>query len=120
MSDSGVVAACSRCAATKGSCCFDGMDEGYGAVSLLVNLSLGSNLMEGPYYPGSCRFVGKEGCLLRARHSFCLNYFCPDLYATMGGQRIEKLRRNIGKQLHCGWELESALIRWIANAQRGY
>jgi hypothetical protein len=119
MMASGVVTACTRCAVSgKGSCCFKGMDEGYGFLLLFVNLLLGSKLSEAPDFPEICHFIGKNGCELRARHSFCLNYFCPDLKDSLGGKVIAEMQANIGEQLFAGWELERTLARWIADADR--
>jgi len=119
MRELGVVAACTQCAVSgKGSCCFDGMDRSYGATALLVNLLLGSELHEETDFPRTCRYVGEEGCRLKARHSFCLNYFCPDLQESLGAEKIERIRRGVGEQLLAGWELERALVGWISNEQR--
>lgn len=117
MIESGVVSACSRCAVEKGSCCFAGMDDGYGALLLYVNLLMGSELSEKADFPRSCRFVGKAGCRLKARHSFCLNYFCPDLRESLGEKEVERIQRSVGEQLLAGWELERALALWMANAK---
>jgi hypothetical protein len=116
MKDSGVVAACTRCASATGSCCFPGMDQSYGALSLYVNLLMGSQISEKEHFPGSCRFAGDHGCRLEARHSFCLNYFCPDLREATGKAGLEKILRSIGRQLLAGWELELALARRTAGA----
>lgn len=114
----GVVAACGACAVRTGSCCFEGMDESYGFLSLYTNLLLGSAIPESADFPQSCRFIGKNGCRLRARHSFCLNYFCPDLQAILGKRRLERLHAIIGEQLLAGWEIECYLVRWMADVQR--
>jgi len=112
MRRSGVVSACSRCAATgKGSCCFREMGESYGFMELFVNLLLGSTLPEKTDLPGSCYFVGEKGCKLQARQSFCLNYFCPDLKESLGEEAILGIQRQVGEQLLAGWELERALAR---------
>lgn len=119
MKSSGVVSACTRCAASgKGSCCFEGMDEGYGFLSLYINLLLGSTFSEVSDDPESCHFIGKNGCELQARHSFCLNYFCPDLKQSLGEKIIAEIHKNIGRQLLAGWELELALNRWLAHSDR--
>ncbi len=114
MAECGVTAACGRCASVKGSCCFAGMADGYGALSLYLNLLMGSKLTGEAEDSRSCRFVGEKGCGLKARHSFCLNYFCPELLESLGKEVIEKILLMVGKQLHAGWELERALAMWIS------
>ncbi len=119
MRRSGVVSACARCAASgKGSCCFRQMGESYGFMELFVNLLLGSAFPEKTDFPGSCHFVGKSGCRLQARQSFCLNYFCPDLKNSLGEQTILRIQRQIGQQLLTGWELERTLTRYMADADK--
>lgn len=117
METSGVVAACTRCAAsTRGGCCFKGMDDDYGFMLLYINLLLGSAVSEIPAFPEICHFIGSKGCELKARHSFCLNYFCPDLKHSLGEKIIAEIRASVGSQLLAGWELELALNSWIAHA----
>lgn len=119
MLHTGIESACTRCAASgKGSCCFREMGESYGFMGLFVNLLLGSVLPEKTDFPGSCHFVGDKGCKLRARHSFCLNYFCPDLRNSLGEQTILRIQQQVGEQLLAGWELERALARYMADADK--
>ena len=113
MLGSGVVAACSSCAKTTGSCCFREMGESYGFVQLFVNRLLGAELPQKPDFPGSCFFVGEKGCKLKAKHAFCLNYFCPDLINLLGDDTVLGIQRQVGQQLLAGWELELALGRYI-------
>src|SRR5208337_3377711 len=119
MLQSGVVPACTRCAASgKGSCCFREMGESHGFMGLFVNLLLGSVLPEITYFPGSCHFVGDNGCKLQARQAFCLNYFCPELKNSVGEETVLSIQRQAGEQLLAGWELERSLARYTADANR--
>jgi hypothetical protein len=119
MLQSGVVSACTRCAASgKGSCCFREMGESYGFMGLFVNLLLGSVIPDKADFPGSCHFLGDNGCKLQARQSFCLNYFCPDLKNSLGEETILWTRQKAGEQLLAGWELERALARYMADADK--
>ncbi|MEN6441011.1 MAG: hypothetical protein ABFD97_20785 [Syntrophobacter sp.] len=115
---SGVAFSCAKCAEQKGSCCFEGMDQSYGALLIYINMLMGVDFSLAPYSPASCRFVGKDGCRLKARFSFCLNYFCPDLRTLLDEKEMERIQREIGKQLFAGWELERALSRWFTDAQK--
>ena len=119
MLQSGVVSACTRCAVIgKGSCCFREMGESYGFMGLFVNLLLGSVLPEKTDFPGSCHFMGDKGCKLQARQSFCLSYFCPDLKNSLGEETILGTQQQVGEQLLAGWELERALTRYLADADK--
>ena len=115
MLSSGVAAACAGCAKTRGSCCFREMGESYGFLQLFVNRLLGAELPPKSDFPGSCFFVGEKGCRLKVRHSFCLNYFCPDLTTTLGDETLLDIQRQVGKQLLAGWELERALSRFVTS-----
>ncbi len=118
MLQSGVVSVCTECAGSKGSCCFREMGESYGSIGLFVNLLLGSVLPEKTDFPARCHFVGGRGCKLQARQSFCLNYFCPGLKNSLGEQTILRIQQQVGEQLIAGWELERALARHIADAEK--
>jgi hypothetical protein len=119
MLQSGVVQACARCVASgKGSCCFREMGESCGFMGLFVNLLLGSVIPGKTDFPGSCHFVGDNGCKLQARQSFCLNYFCPDLKNSLGEETILRVQQQVGEQLLAGWELERALARYMTDADR--
>lgn len=110
MQQKGVSAACTLCAAReKGSCCFEGIEAGYDRILLLINLLMACPLPESRELPGSCLFVGRNGCRLRARYYFCVHYLCPDLQAALDAAAREALRDAVGKELAAGWELERAI-----------
>ena len=110
MQRAGVNAACTACAAQEaGSCCFEGIETGYDRILLLVNLLLGCPLPDYREVPGSCLFVGKNGCRLRARYYFCVHYLCPVLQVRLDSAAKEALRSAVGKELAAGWELERAI-----------
>ncbi len=115
MVDSGVVEACSRCARVTGSCCFREMGQSYTDVQLLINGLLGCSFPQVAQYPGGCFFAGEKGCTLKARHAFCLNYFCPDLMNTPGTETVLEIQLQVGEQLLAGWELEFALGRFLTS-----
>ena len=115
MAGSGVAEACAKCARATGSCCFREMGESYGAMQLFANLLLGAEIPRSWDFPKSCYFVGKNGCELKSRHSFCLNYFCPQLIDILGEEKILEIQRQVGEQLLAGWELERTLTRFITS-----
>ncbi len=110
----GVVAGCTRCAQEEqGSCCFEGIEDGYNTSLLLLNQLMGCDIPEEKEVPGSCLFVGHEGCKLKGRFYFCLHYLCPRLQESLGGERAKVLLQILGKELQAGWEAEMAVLRWL-------
>jgi hypothetical protein len=111
MAEEGVLKACSLCAqGPSGSCCFEGVEDWYDPVLLLVNLLLYVPLPSQREIPKACFFVGQDGCKLGGRYAFCVNFLCPKL--TMG-MKNGKLLCATGEELLCGWELEKEIRRRI-------
>jgi hypothetical protein len=116
MAEEGVVSACSDCAqGSTGSCCFEGVEDWYDPVLLLVNLLLDIPLPSQREIPKACFFVGLGGCKLLGRYAFCVNFLCPKLRA---GIKNGKLLAATGEELLCGWELEKEIRRRIASGPR--
>jgi hypothetical protein len=107
----GMVAACARCAVEpRRSCCFQEVEDWYDDILLLINLLMGVELHDLGETPGECFFLGSQGCKLKARHSFCVNYLCPALNDALGPALSKAFNAEAGKELSMGWELER-LIR---------
>lgn len=114
----GVIRACTICAAgTGGSCCFQGAEEWYDEVLLLINLLFGVELPERREIPEGCLFVGEKGCRLLARHAFCVNYLCPVLIRSLERQEKGELATVSGEEILAGWELEKKLRPWLKKVQ---
>jgi hypothetical protein len=114
MKKTGVLEACSSCARRKsGSCCFRGVEEWYDATHLLINLFMGVDLQMNREVEDGCLFVGSKGCKLIARHSFCVNYLCPDLVASLTEAERKTLASISGEELLLGWELEKSIRVWL-------
>jgi len=111
MAEEGILKACAQCAqGPSGSCCFEGVEDWYDPVLLLINLLLDVALPSQREIPKACFFVGQDGCKLRGRYAFCVNFLCPKLGAeTKNG----KLPSTTGEELLCGWELEKEIRRRI-------
>jgi len=109
-----VTKACAECAArAPGSCCFCGVEEWYDPLLLLINILLGLELPLSREVPECCLFLGPGGCRLLARHSFCVNYLCPDLKARIKAEPVSRLGAIAGEEISCGWELEQAVHDWL-------
>jgi hypothetical protein len=116
MSRRGIIEACSTCSSKQaGSCCFQGAEEWYDHVTLLINLLMGVEIPGTREVLGCCLFVGSKGCKLLARNAFCVNYLCPNLAASMGEAEKTMLLSVSGKELLCGWDLEKSLRRWLGS-----
>jgi hypothetical protein len=113
MAEEGILKACSQCAqGPSGSCCFEGVEDWYDPVLLLINLLLDVPLPSQREIPKACFFVGQGGCKLLGRYAFCVNFMCPKLGAEM---KNGKLLHTTGEELLCGWELEKIIRRRIAS-----
>jgi hypothetical protein len=120
MHRTGVRAACARCAAeVPGGCCFDGMDQGYDPVHLLINLLLGSPLPERAIVDGCCHFVGAEGCRIVACHPYCIDYFCGPLKQALGRACLDHLQRVVEAQITLGWDVERAVRLFLQTRSSG-
>jgi hypothetical protein len=119
MAEEGVLEACSQCAqGPSGSCCFEGVEDWYDPVLLLINLLLDVPLPFEREIPKACFFVGQGGCKLQGRYAFCVNFLCPKLRT---GTKNGNLLRSTGEELLCGWELENEIRRRIASGTgRGF
>jgi len=113
MKQLGVAVGCSLCATQTGSCCFQEVETWYDAMLLFINLLLNVDLPGSREIPDQCAFLGPKGCRLRARYSFCLNYFCPGLKTRLGPIPIQVAMAAVGEELAAGWELEQSLYRWF-------
>ncbi|EFK10686.1 conserved hypothetical protein [delta proteobacterium NaphS2] len=113
MRQAGVVKFCGLCAAKTGSCCFKEVETWYDPVLLLINYLMGVDLPHSRELRDQCLFLGNEGCRLRARYAFCLNYFCPSLKLELGSVSLHAALAAVGHELAAGWELERALSTHI-------
>jgi len=120
MEELGISAACASCAGRNTSgCCFSGVEEWYDCYILLINLLLNAELPVKADFADSCLFVGEKGCKLKARHSFCVNFMCPDLQKSLAPAGSHVLLNTIGMELQTGWELERYLRDWISREVKG-
>lgn len=109
-----VVAMCTECAGTKSeSCCFEGAENWFYEVILLVNLLLGVDLPDKREKSGQCFFIGPKGCKLLARWSICINFFCPEMCEALGKTTLGRLRRQAGREVWTGQLAEDAVRRWL-------
>ncbi|MBW2053004.1 MAG: hypothetical protein JRG97_12045, partial [Deltaproteobacteria bacterium] len=110
----GVEEGCTFCAVELDECCcFEGVEEKYDYILLLVNLLLGAEISEYREIPAACLFVGSQGCLMAVRHYFCLHYLCPQLKTSLDPSAIDDFLSVSGDELYCGLETEQAIRGWL-------
>lgn len=115
MLEMGIIKRCTECAQNEkaSGCCFQGVEEWYDHILLLINFLLGVQVANFRKVVEGCLFVGKRGCTLLARHAFCVNYLCPALNSFLTNSKKEKLRSLTGHELYRGWEVEKAIRHWV-------
>ena len=100
MVDTGIVEVCRACDLEEGgSCCGKGIENRYSGLLLLVNRLLGCSLPAIRHDPAGCFFLGKEGCLLQARHVICINYLCKKITDRFSPKCLTPLREREGEEI---------------------
>jgi hypothetical protein len=114
MEATGVIAACRHCEEQDGgSCCGAGIEDHYGSLLLLINLLLGSQIPEKRADPAGCLFLGPSGCVLRARHTLCVNYLCAKATKGKEPQKIAALRSREGVEMETLFRLQERLHKIV-------
>ncbi|MCX7821914.1 MAG: hypothetical protein N2260_00535 [Syntrophobacterales bacterium] len=107
----GVWDECARCGSSpKGSCCAPEVASWYDIETLMVNILMRCTLPSRPFYPNHCLFLGERGCLLKARHYYCVHFLCPEIEGMLGPSKKELLRKIIGEELFWGSKVISNLL----------
>ncbi len=106
---------CGYCATSipGGGCCGEHIATWYDPHLLLLNMLMGIEIQDKSYYKDSCRFLGRNGCTLKARYHFCVNYLCQRIYEKFDKKAIESLRAQSGKELFACWQLELFLADYF-------
>lgn len=100
MAGTGIVEICRKCEEIEGgSCCGAGIENRYDAKLLLINLLINATLPVNRLDPESCFFLGKSGCLLKARHVICVNYVCGKITDCIDPSNLAPLRQKEGEEL---------------------
>ena len=111
----GIMKACSECSHKwEGGCCFAGVEHWYGHILFLVNILLGAPLPESRLVRNGCFFVGPTGCLLPARHSFCINYLCDSIKCLLCKTERYELNTMAGMEILSGIQCEETIMKWTA------
>ena len=119
MSKTGIVDICSKCEREEGgSCCGAGLENKYDGWLLVINLLLGASLPNNRPAPGNCYFLGKNGCMLKARHVICVNYVCKKINDQVEPGAINELRENEGEELNSLFLLHELVKKTVMSRLR--
>ncbi len=115
MSDLGLPAICTNCAVSipGGGCCGPAVATWYDPVTLFLNILFHVEFPMEPYYPDSCLFLGRDGCLLLARYHFCVNYLCSRITDRLSPGELLRLTSQSGRELYAAWRLEGMIISFL-------
>jgi|Deesub1362A_J573_1020465.scaffolds.fasta_scaffold00304_12 hypothetical protein len=113
MKEKGVTSLCSGCG--ESSCCGEGIEDKFDAVTLLINLLLGVKLPERREIEGGCFFLKRDGCSLRVREVICLNYFCEEIYKRLEFQNLIAVQKTCGKEMDILFTLSERIKKKIFN-----
>lgn len=107
----GVWDECAECGKSpKGSCCAPEVACWYDIETFMINILMGCNLPSSSFYPDHCLFLGEKGCVLKARHYYCVHFLCPAVQNKLGQKSKEILMKIIGKELFLGSKAISLIV----------
>ena len=110
MALTGIVEICRRCDEEEGgSCCGAGLENKYDGRLLLINLLLGVKLPNTRQQADSCFLLGKNGCLLTARHIICINYLCKKITDLIDPRTIMEMRKKEGEEVNTLFMLHESI-----------
>ncbi|MFN3533870.1 MAG: hypothetical protein ACK4WB_00590 [Desulfatiglandales bacterium] len=105
---------CKRCDIEEGgSCCGRGIENYYDEPLLLLNCILGVSLHVRRREKDSCLFLGTHGCILRARHTLCVNYLCEKILNRFSPYSLMELKEAEGRELEYTFRLCERLRRYF-------
>lgn len=115
MEELGLPAVCTHCAVRLpgGGCCGEAIAGWYDPLTLLMNLFYGIEFPKESFYPDSCLFLGKDGCVLVARYHFCVNYLCKRITGSLSQRALSRLMSQSGRELFTAWRLEGMLWEFL-------
>ncbi len=115
MQELGLPRICTHCAVhiPGGGCCGPDIAGWYDTLTLLLNLFFRVDLPSTAFYPDSCLFLGRNGCVLEARYHFCVNYLCSRITSSLEERELERLRSQSGRELYAAWRLEGIMTEFF-------
>ncbi|MEZ0328441.1 MAG: hypothetical protein ABWK15_02540 [Dissulfuribacterales bacterium] len=112
-----VVSHCTDCALNDGgSCCGKGIEDHFDVPLLLINRLMGVTLPAQRWNEHGCWFLGPQGCLIKARHTLCVNYICKRLQSALSHAAVIALSQATVDETDAGFRLEEAIKKWLMNS----
>ncbi len=119
MQELGVSELCRQCDEEEGgSCCGAGIENRYDAVLLLLNLLAGVDLPASRFDEKSCYFLGPQGCVLKIRHTLCVNFLCAKIEESLSIKQLVRLQQVIGDEIDSTFALYEAVKKFLNSVSR--
>ncbi len=94
MREIGMSDICCDCAInTGGSCCGEGIEDWFDSALIVINLLLDVNIPEKRMVQNGCWFLGETGCLIKAKHTLCINYLCKRLQQDISPDKLQYFQK---------------------------
>ncbi len=97
----------------SGGCCSYYMANETDAVLLLINMLLGIKVAPQREDLYECCYLGRQGCILKAKPLFCLNYNCQKILTGNDSAALKKLESASSAVLREQTVLEDIILRKI-------
>ncbi len=112
----GVNELCRECDQEEGgSCCGAGIENRYDAILLFSNLLAHVHLPESRFNGKSCYFLGPTGCVLKIRHTLCVNFLCHKIEDELSIEELVRLQTVLGEEIDSTFLLYEAVKKFIKN-----
>ncbi len=98
----------------KGSCCAPEVALWYDLETIVINILMGCKIPPSPYKRDHCFFLGEKGCLLKARHYYCVTFLCPPLANKLSPQEKGDLYKVIGREIGEGSRLIAMVSKYVS------
>jgi len=103
---------CAECAAQPaGGCCSAKMANETDSMLLLINLIAGFEVSRERDGDSECCFLGPNGCSLKFKPIYCLNYLCRQIYTDGNSDQFGRIQGATGEFLNQLVVVEALLQR---------
>ncbi len=119
MRELSVTELCRQCDEEEGgSCCGAGIENRYDAILLLLNLLAGIELPSAGFDEKSCYFLGQNGCVLKIRHTLCVNFLCSGIEESLSIEQLVRLQEVLGDEIDTTFLLYEAVKDYLEQESR--
>jgi len=101
---------CKECGSNpRGGCCSPEMGSDCDSLLMVINQLAGYDVSLQRQDGIECFFLGPNGCSLRFKPFFCLNYNCHRIKTILGDETLRELERHTGRLLSQQYLVEERL-----------